>query len=131
MYTRRNSLQTATSEEIEELLVDADLPYVPNAALGGRGNSSILVDFLVDGMRRQSALLALGAQSAQSAHASANEVFRKQYELRAAERQEQRVTVFDDRFDVYRDDDLNRLRDVSEVLPLSSTRDIVGLLAAA
>jgi hypothetical protein len=49
-----------------------------------------------------------------------NEVFRKHYDLDIPQRGEQRVTVFDDRVDVYRSEDIDRLRDVCEVVLLSA-----------
>jgi hypothetical protein len=38
--------------------------------------------------------------------------------------------VYDDRLGVYRTEDIDRLRDVSEVVPLSARQDVVALLAA-
>jgi len=40
------------------------------------------------------------------------------------------VTVFDDRFNVYRDDDLRHLRDLSDVVALSDRQTIADLLTA-
>lgn len=129
-FTRRSSLQVSATDEVEELLADAELPFVADASLQGRYGNIVVVDFLVDGRRRQSAVLTLAAQSTTTAHASANEVFRKHYDLAVSKRGEQRVTVFDDRQDVYRAEDMHRLRDVCEVVPLSARQDIVALLAA-
>jgi len=55
--------------------------------------------------------------------------FRRWYDLDVPERREQKVTVFDDRFDVYRDEDLNRLRDLSDVVALSDRQTLRDLLA--
>ena len=60
----------------------------------------------------------------------ANEIFRKHYDLDTPQRDEQRVTVFNDSVDVYRGEDIDRLRDVCEVVPLSARQDLVALLAA-
>jgi hypothetical protein len=98
--------------------------------LQGRHGNVVIVDFLVEGRRRRSAVLTLAAQSTTTAHSVANEVFRKHYDLDTPQRGEQRVTVYDDRLDVYRPDDLDRLRDVCEVVPLSARQDLVALLAA-
>lgn len=129
-FTRRANLQVNATEEVEELISDAELQYETNAPLVGRHGSVIVVDFLVAGRRQKSAVLTLAAQYPGSAHSSANEVFRKLYDLDAPERSEQRVTVYDDRYDVYRDDDLRRIRDLSELVPLSAQQDVVALLAA-
>jgi hypothetical protein len=60
----------------------------------------------------------------------ATEVFRKHYDLDTPQRDEQRVTVFDDGVDVYRSEDMDRLRGVCEVVPLSARSDLAALLAA-
>lgn len=129
-FTRRSTLQVFAGEEVEELLSDAELPYETNASLVGRHGNVISVDFLVQGRRQRSVMLTLASQYQAAAHTSANEVFRKMYDLKTPDRTEQRVTVFDDRFDVYRADDLDRLRDVSDVLALSQKSELVSLLAA-
>jgi Domain of unknown function DUF1828 len=128
-FTRRSSLVVTATDEVEELISDADLAYQANASLHGR-HGNVVVDFLVEGRRRKSAVLTLAAQSAATAHTAANEIFRKHYDLDTPQRGEQRVTVFDDRVDVYRSEDIDRLRDVCEVVPLSARQDLVALLAA-
>jgi hypothetical protein len=129
-FTRRSNLQVNATEEVEELISDAELAYEPNAPLLGRHGNVVVVDFLVAGRRRKSAVLTLSAQYPGSAHGSANEVFRKLYDLDTPLRDEQRVTVYDDRHDVYRVDDLERIKDLSELVPLSARQDFVALLAA-
>jgi hypothetical protein len=128
-FTRRSSLVVNVTDEVEELISDADLAYQANVSLPGR-YGTVIVDFLVEGRRRRSAVLTLAAQSTASARTMATDVFRKHYDLNDPQRDEQRVTVFDDRVDVYRDEDLDRLRGVCEVVPLSARKDLVALLAA-
>jgi len=129
-FTRRSSLQVTATDEVEELISDAELNYQTNAQLQGRHGNVVVVDFLVEGRRRKSAVLTLAAQSTTTAHSVANEIFRKHYDLDTPQRGEQRVTVYDDRLDVYRPEDLDRLRDVCEVVPLSARQDLVAVLAA-
>jgi hypothetical protein len=43
---------------------------------------------------------------------------------------EQRVTVLDDRVDVYRTDDIHRLRDMSQLVAFSDRQTLEDLLAA-
>lgn len=129
-FTRRSNLQVNATEEVEELLSDAELEYLPNAPLLGRHGRMVEVDFLVAGRRQKSAVLTLAAQYSGSAHSSANEVFRKLYDLDTPARSEQRVTIYDDRYDVYRGEDLHRIRDLSELVALSARQDVVALLAA-
>jgi hypothetical protein len=129
-FTRRANLQVNATEELEELISDADLAYETNASLPGRHGTLVVVDFLVAGRRQKSAVLTLAAQYPGSAHTSANEVFRKLYDLDTPDRAEQRVTVYDDRYDVYRSEDLERIRDLGELIALSARQDVVALLAA-
>lgn len=129
-YTRRSSLQTGVTEEVEELLSDAELSFEAEQELVGRHGARVHVDFLVHGASVTSALLTLASGNTSQAHTAANEIFRRWYDLRVPERSERRVTVFDDRYDVYRDEDLVRLADVSEVVALSDKRTLIALLAA-
>lgn len=127
-YTRKLHLQTNFSEEVEEFLADIELPYETDRELEGL-HGRVRVDFIVHG-RRDSLLLTLApGHSAHQAHVAANEIFSRWYDL--GERKEQRVTVFDDRSDVYRPDDLARIRDKSDLVGLSETRALQELLLAA
>jgi len=129
-YTRRTSAQPRVAEELEEVLADAELDYDPSVELVGRYGKPVLVDFLVRGRRTRSAVLTWSAPNASTAHLIANETFRRWYDLSVPERSEERVTVLDDRFDSYRDDDVQRLQDVSTIVNLTDQRTLVDLLAA-
>lgn len=127
-FTRRSSLQVRAVDEVEEILSDADLVYEANFDLSGRLGNVVQVDFLVHGLRSRSAVLTLSSQNNSSAHSQANEVFRKWYDLE--ESREQHVTIFDDRFDVYRAEDLKRIEAMSTIVPLSQPKQVIELLAA-
>lgn len=129
-FTRRTSLQASVQEEVEEILADAELVYEPDVELVGRFGAKVRVDFLVEGKSLRSALLALSSPNSSQAHTSANEVFRRWYDLDIPARTEQRVTLFDDRYDTYRAEDLDRLRNVSDVVALSDRQSVRDLLAA-
>jgi hypothetical protein len=129
-YTRRSALTSVVTEQVEEVLSDAGLVYEANAELVGRQGARVRVDFVVEGARRRSALLTLASGNSSQAHVQANEIFARWYDLDVPERAEQRVTVFDDRVDVYRDQDLKRLRSVSDVVALSDPGALADLLAA-
>jgi hypothetical protein len=130
IFTRRASLQTSFAEEFEEALVDADLPYEQNADLVGRFGRPVRVDFLVTGRRTRSAILTLASGDTSQAHIAANEVFRRFYDLDMQTRPEQRLTIYDDSKNVYRQEDLGRLRDVSQVFAASDKGTYVDVLAA-
>jgi hypothetical protein len=129
-FTRRTSMQSSVDEEVEELLADFSLDYTPKAELKGRFGAPVKVDFLVRGRRLESAVQTLSSANSTTSHTVANEVFRRWYDLDESEKSKQRVTVFDDRFDTYRAEDLKRLRDVSDVVALSEKTTLPDLLAA-
>ena len=126
-YTRRSALLTLVTEELEEFLSDENFEFEANATLPGRANTSVKVDFLVTGPGRKSAIQTLASGSGSQAHIAANEIFKRWYDLR--DRPENRITVFDDRTDVYRDEDLDRLRDFSDVVAISDKQTLSDLLA--
>ena len=130
IYTRRTSLQAGVVEEVEEVLADSELDYQPGAELDGRFGARVRVDFLVRGHRTSSTLLTLSSYNSSAAHGAANEIFRKWYDLDIPARSEQRVTILDDRSDVYRSEDVQRLKNISDVVPLSDRQSLVDLLAA-
>jgi len=129
-FTRRSTSQAYAGEEVEEIISDADLEYETSVPLVGRQGNVITVDFVVHGKKRTSSLLTLSSQSQASAHSVSNEVFRKLFDLSVPERPEQRVTVWDDRFDVYKSEDLERLGNFSEVVALSDRGSLQSLIAA-
>lgn len=130
LFTRRASLQTSFAEDIEEVLADADLPYESAVDIEGRYGRVVRVDFSVQGARARSLVLGLSSHNASAAHTAANEIFRKWHDLREPQRTEQRVTLFDDRSNAYRDDDLKRLEEVSVIVPFSDREGVRELLAA-
>lgn len=129
-YTRRSSMQSAFSEEVEEFLCDTALDYESNVELDGRYGTPVRVDYLVTGTTHQSAVLSWSTRNTSAAHTQANEIFRKWYDLTIPNRKESKITVLDDRFDVYRDEDLNRIRDYSDIITFSDKESLSEILAA-
>ena len=128
-YTRRSSLQTVFAEEVEEVLADGDFQYQPDVELTGRFGKLVRVDFAVTGQRSRSAVLTWASGNPSAAHTQANEILRRWFDLDFPGSTEQRLTIFDDRVNVYRDDDIKRLESFSYVHPVSERRTIVDLLA--
>jgi hypothetical protein len=129
-FTRRASLQSSFSEDLEEVLADAELRFEVGSELVGRKGKLVRVDYLVTGRTKRSAVLALSALNAQSAHNSANEIFRKWYDLDLPGQDHKNVTVYDDRQPFHREEDLDRLQDFSTVIPFSENKTLVDLLVA-
>src|SRR5207249_3487265 len=113
----------------EEFVSDAALSYMPEADLAGK-YGPVRVDFLVYGLKMTSAVLGLSSSATSLAHQSANEVFRKWFDLDLPERKEQKLTLLDDRVRVYKDEDIARLESLSRVIPFSDKRAIAEALAA-
>lgn len=130
VFTRRSAMQVPFVEDVEEILADSNLPFEADVELSGR-YGPVRVDFLVTGQQQKTALLTLSTASSSQAHVAANEVFRKWHDLDMPNRSEQRVTVFDDRNDVYKDSDIRRLRDKSTVIALSDRVALEDFLKAA
>lgn len=130
MFTKRSAIVAAFNEQVEEMLGDVEVSYTPNAVLEGRYGASVRVDFLAEGRSTKSAILALSSGNASQAHVTATEIFRRWYDLDVPTRNEQRVTVLDDRVDVYRADDIHRLRDMSQLVAFSDRLTLEDLLAA-
>ena len=131
IFTRRVSLLSPFEDQLEEFLGDAELVYEPRVQLLLPENRAVEIDFLVHGRRTNSAVLTLAATTPSSAHAAANEVFTKWYDIAAAGRPENRVTIFDDSQDVYRAADFERIAKFSGVVPFSERRQVVEFLKAA
>lgn len=130
VFTKRSSMATVFTEQVEEVLVDVEVPYTPNVELEGRYGRPVRVDFLAEGRTAKSAILTLSSGNASQAHVVANELFQRWYTLDVPTRNEQRITILDDRTDVYRPDDIQRLGDLSQVVYFSDRQMLSDLLAA-
>ncbi len=130
LFTRRSGVTAVFAEQVEEALADFEHPYSANVDLPGRFGNAVRVDFLVAGPRVESALLGLSSGNASQAHVAANEIFRRWYDLGSPGSKLQRLTLLDDSVDVYREADLDRIRDVSDVVAISDRQAIADLLAA-
>ena len=129
-YTRRSSLSSAMGETLEDLFNDSELTYESEVEFIGRQGKPVKVDYKVSGVHKTSLVMALGTGNTSVAHTRANEIFRTWYDLDLPNRPEAKVTIFDDAQDIYREEDLSRIRDFSDLLPLSDRRGIRDLLAA-
>lgn len=129
-YTRRSSLVSDFNETVEDIFNGSDLTYEGGVSVNGRYGKDVTVDYMVFGARKVSLVMGLATGNSSYAHTRANEVFRTWYDLDVPERTETKITIFDDSKDSYRDEDLKRIRDFSDVLPLSDRRSIHDLLAA-
>lgn len=131
IFTRRYSLQGGFNEEVEEILSDFELSYESNYEATGRFGKIVPIDFYVRGRQKSSMILTLASANQSAAHTLSNEIFRRWYDLDSSDRREQKVTVFDDRSNAYRQDDLERLSQQSTVVPFADRDGLRMLLDAA
>lgn len=132
IFTKRISISSPMADQVESALDDAELSYRPDAEVPGRFGNTVRLDFLVEMPKSPpSGILTLSSTTRPSAHVTANELFSRWYDLKGVEQLGKRLTVFDDRQDVYRSEDLERLEDFSEVVPVSDTKKLIELLEAA
>ncbi len=128
IFTRRARRPSSFREDVGIFLETLPIRVEAKRTLkGARG--PVVVDFVAFGGGRDSAILTLTSRSRGHAVNAAKAVFAKWYDLRG--RDEQRLTVFDDRFEVYERGDLDRLGDVSLVLPASARGRLRERLMAA
>ena len=130
-FTQRFRSVGVFREEFEEFLADEALEYDLLFALPGRYGNTIDVDFRVYGRHVKTLVLTLSTGNAVSAHGLVNEVFRRWYDLESYRKDHQSLTVFDTTNDVFRDDDLARLGDMSLVVGFpADTERLRPILAA-
>jgi hypothetical protein len=131
VYTLRVPSVSQFSEEMEEFLGEAGLDYESGAQISVRDDVNVKVDFRVRGVRAESAVMLLSAETkvAHYAKQKAEHVFVVFSDL--GEWSGQRITAFDDRTDIYANADIRRLDKCSTVVPFSDRDSLRSLLQAA
>jgi hypothetical protein len=114
-YTQRFPVAGSFVEEIEEFIAAVDLPYDTDVELAGDLGNVIKVDFRVKGHRVESLIETLSTSSPSNAHARANEVFTRLFDLQSYRATHQVLTVYDSTMQIYKAEDLLRLEKFSQV----------------
>ncbi len=125
-FTQRHAPQAAFKDDVEEFISSLDLTYEPNPEFIGMHGNRVVVDFEVIGRRLPSLVQTVSSASSASAHPVANEVFRKWYDLSQLRQTHNLVSIYESRNNVFRDDDITRLSDVSTVLAFPEQQDQIG-----
>lgn len=100
-------------DDVEGFMEASGIPFIADQKVLGRYSNEVKVDFEVFGKVDKSYVCVLSSLSASAAHSTANETFRKWYDL--ADSDHRRVTVYNSRF-TFKPADLARLRDHSTVV---------------
>lgn len=121
-FMRRSpSRASVFRQEVEQILQDGAIEYKSNVILTGQFENSVPVDFLT---QSQTAILTLSSANHDYAHKSANEVFRRFFDLPTWP--SPKLTVYDDRLESYREEDLSRLRQVGLVVPFGRPDEVLA-----
>lgn len=128
--TQKFRMVSAFREDLEEFIATIDVPYeTPFRVLGRFGE--VELDFKTQGRTSSSLILTLSTQNNAAAHGLCNEVFRRWYDLSEKRCEFTFLTTFDTNTDVFRDDDLSRLREVSTVFGFPAEADSIQDALAA
>jgi len=123
--------QSSIDNKIKNIISNSRLEYKKNAEIIILYRDNVTVDFLINGPHLETAVFTLPAESTcpNVARNRANDVFVRCYDLQSWKGQ--RVAVLDDRGHLYRVNDLDRIREVATVIPISETGLIKTILLAA
>jgi hypothetical protein len=125
IFNRRTTQQDSLSEEVRNVVLATGLHFEPNFRFQGPFQKEIEVDYRVTSPSNPSSILTLGGS-----HVQANEVFRKWSDLNYLGVQDRMITIYDERRELERKEDLVRLERVSDVLSLVNRKGIQMLLKA-
>ncbi len=113
VFTQRLTSSGTFSEEIEEFLSVSNFKYEPDIILKGDFDNEVKVDFKIYGENVISLIQTLSAGT--NSHVVSNEIFRKWYDIKSYLNSSQFITVYDQGYKTYRDDDITRLSQLSIV----------------
>jgi len=130
-FTRRASLVAPFADEVEEVLVDAELPYDPDVEVA-TPYEPVRIDYLVRGRTQSSAVMRVASTNASGARAVLSEVYRRYGALRDTPGWNRtHVAIVDDRrVDLFRPGDLKQLETAATVIGFSERDRLVETLAA-
>lgn len=128
LFTQRLGRPTEFQEVFNEFLEEREVIYQEQVTIV-TPRRPVIVDYVIHGHRIESLVQLFSTRNPHSAHNTANEVFARWYDLQGVREEAQRVTVLDDAVSVFREPDLERISDLSHVLPWSDQPTVVDLLS--
>lgn len=115
-FLQKHSTVNTFSDEVKKFLGSEGVEGSP-VELPGRWGRSVEIDYVVHGKKQESLIKTVSTGgTASSIHPYLTEAFSRWYDLAIPREQGQRITVIDDRDRVSRGDDLDRLKQVSEII---------------
>ncbi len=129
--TQRLPVADTFGESFEEFVAVTDLRYEAGIELIGRFQKPVPIDYLVRGQATISLVQTLSTGNTAAAHGLCNEIFRRWYDLTPERTHHAFVTVYDTTNNAIRDDDLQRLGELSLVMGYpAQAKQIADVLAA-
>lgn len=110
-------------DDVEEFFEASKLLYIPDARVMGKFKKEIKLDFSVFSGALVSHVLVLASMNESSAHSSANEIFRKWYDLEGSTNL---VTIYNSASPAIRPEDIARLRERSSVISYPEEQDFLA-----
>ena len=130
-FTQKLQTTGVFKEDVEEFIAWTDLSYDLDIELVGQFGKVVKVDFRVYGQIMGTLVQTLSTPYPGTAHLSANEIFRRWYDLTPYRSSNQFLTIYDTTNRIFREDDLSRLSDFSQVLGFPEDQDQIQELLAA
>ncbi len=126
LFTSRFGAGTTFKEEVEEYLTEKQLPHQTDYRASGRSGQLYTVDFYIE--RRQPILLeALSTASSGYAEQIVNRAVRMWYDLRRVDGRFGYATVLDDSENVWREQHIEILSSLSELVVWSEREKLITL----
>jgi len=129
VFTQRLTISGTFQEEVEEFLAVSHLKYEPDIVIKGDFDNEVKLDFKVYGENVISLVQTLSAGT--NSHTVSNEIFRRWYDIKSYKNSNQFITVYDQSYSTYRDDDIKRLSELSVVLGFPKEQEQISESLAA
>ena len=126
VFNRRATQRRTLAEEVKGIVDSLKLPVIPKFRYTGPASAPVVVDYRVTNPSKSSAVLTLTG-----GHVQAIEVFRKWSDLEHLKVEDRFVTIFDERREFERKEDLDRLQRISEVVSVNNRLGVEMLLRKA
>lgn len=131
IFTTRLKSFNPFSEVVEEYIDSVGLEYQTDALIKTKYNSDLTIDYLVYGKKIESYILSFSASNQNASHSQSLEIFRKWHDISYTRDSKQFITIYDSITGNYRDEDLLRLKDVSNVIAFpAEDKEFAELLSA-
>lgn len=133
-FTIQGRAWETTTEEVEEFLEDHSIVFDKSVSLAGRTGASRRVDFYTRTKTKSSLIYVLSSGSRAAARNITEHVLATWYDLSNLKVQSdplQFVSLFDDTSDVWREEDMQLVQDLSEVVLWSNPNSLLETLEKA